>query len=98
LVGSIIALVYLTPVKIQVPASQEQEEQVAATEGNQNAQISPSGVEADGKRLVELVANAVCAVRTIRSRVVSDVACAAARKEGLHVVAACLARGCGEQV
>jgi len=56
----------LTPVEVQVSASQEQEEQVATTEGNQDAQVSPSGIEADGKRLVELVANAVRAVRTVR--------------------------------
>jgi hypothetical protein len=98
LINSIRAVGYLTPVEVQVPASQKQEEQVAATEGNQNTQISPSGVEANRQRLVELVANAVRAVRTIRSRVVGDVTCAAARKEGLHVVAARLAWGRGEQV
>jgi len=53
---------HLTSVEVQVPASQEQEEQVTATEGNQDSQVSPSGIEADGERLVELVANAVRAV------------------------------------
>jgi hypothetical protein len=52
---------------------------------------SPACVKADGKRLVELIANTVRAVRAIRGGVVSDVACAAAREERLHVVAAGLA-------
>ena len=72
---------HLTSVEVQVPASQEQEEQVTATEGNQDSQVSPSGIEADGERLIELVAHVVRAVRTIRRRVVSDVSCAAGRKE-----------------
>lgn len=71
----------LTPVEVQVPASQEQEEQVTATESNQDPQVSPSRIEADGERLIELVANVVRAVRTVRRRVVSDVSCAAGRKE-----------------
>ena len=89
---------HLTSVEVQVPASQEQEEQVTATEGNQDSQVSPSGIEADGERLVELVANAVRAVRTVRSRVVGDVSCTIGREEGLHVVSACLTWGRGEQV
>lgn len=88
----------LTPVEIQIPASQEQEQQVAATEGNQDAQVSPSGIETDRERLVELISNAVGAVRTVRCRVVSDVAWAVGREEGLHVFSACLPWGRGEQV
>jgi hypothetical protein len=88
----------LPPIEVQVPAPQEQENKITAAESNQNAQVSPACIKADGKRLVELVANAVRAVRAIRGGVVSDVACAAAREEGLHVIAASLTWGCGEQV
>ena len=88
----------LPPVEVQVPASQEQENEVTATESNQNAQISPPRIKADRKGLIELIANTVCTVRAIRSRIVSNVSCTTARKERLHVVAAGLPWGCREQV
>lgn len=88
----------LPPVEVQVSASQKQEDQIASAERNQNAQIPPPRIKTDRKRLVELIANAVSAVRTIRSRVVSDISRPAVRKERLHVVAACLTWGSREQV
>lgn len=91
-------MTYLPSVEVQVPASQKQEYEVTATESNQNAQIPPPRIKANRQRLVELIANTVSAVRTIRSRIVSNVPSTTARKERLHVVAAGLAWGCREQV
>ena len=88
----------LPPIKVQIPAAQEQEDQITSTESNHDPEIPPSRVEANRKRLVELVADAVSAVLAIRSRVVGDVARAAAREEGAHVLAAGLARRGGEEV
>ena len=88
----------LPPIEVQIPTPQEQKHKIAAAERNQNPNIPPPRVEADRKRLVELVTNTVSAVRAVRSRIVGDVARAAAREEGAHVVAAVLARRGGEEV
>jgi hypothetical protein len=88
----------LPPIKVQISAPQEQKYKIAATERNQDPNISPPRVEADRKRLIELVPNAVSAVRAVRSRVVGDVARAAAREERLHIISARLSRRGGEEV
>ena len=88
----------LPPIKVQIPAPQEQKHKIAAAESNQNPNIPPPRIETDRKRLVELVSNAVSAIRAVRSRVVGDVACAAAREERGHIISARLSRRGGEEV
>lgn len=88
----------LSPIEVQIPASNEQEDQVTPNERDQNAQVPPSRRKADAQRLVELVANTVGAVLTIRRRVVGDVPSTACCEECLHVLAAGLAWRCGERI
>lgn len=88
----------LPPVEVEVPATKEQQDQVASDEGSQDSEIPPSMVERDAQRFVELIADTVCAVRTVRGGVVDDVAGSAGGEEFRHVVATILAGRCGEAV
>lgn len=89
---------HLPPIKVQIPAPQEQEDQITSTERNQNPKIPPPRIEANRQRLVELIAHAVSAVRTVRGRIVGDVTRSAAGEERAHVIPAGLAGRGGKQV
>ena len=55
----------LPPIEVHVATTDEQQDQVAANECGEDAEVSPSFVEADAKRLVEFVSDPVCAIRTV---------------------------------
>lgn len=78
-------------VEVQIPASNEEQYQIATNEGSQYSEISPPGVEADSKRLVELVANFVCAVCTVRGLIVGKISRTTGGEEVGHVLATRLA-------
>lgn len=84
---------YLPPIKVQIPASNKQQNQVTAAERNQDAQVAPPRIETNRQRLVELISNTIRTVRAVRRGVIGDIASAVVREEGLHVLAAGLAFG-----
>lgn len=88
----------LPPIKVQVPTPNEQEDQIATHERTKYTKVTPPVIEGDAQRLVELIADAICAVGTIRRRVVGNVAWTTSSEEGLHVVAAGRARWGSEAI
>ena len=72
--NSIVTLSSLPPIKVQVPAPNEQQNQITTNKGNENSKVPPARAERDAQRLIELVADAVGAVFAIRGLVVDDVA------------------------
>ena len=52
----------LSSIEVQIPTAQEQQQQIAPNERRQNAKVPPPVVEANAKRLVELIAHTVRAV------------------------------------
>lgn len=89
---------YLPPIEIQIPTPQKQENKITRAESDHNPQIPPPSIKRNRQRLIKLVSNAISAVRAVRGRVVGDVARAVGGEEGLHVFAAGLAGGRGEEV
>lgn len=78
-------------VEVQIPRSEEQNDQVAANESSENAQVPPPVRELVAKRLVELITNLVCAVLTYTGSIIEDVAWRTTAEEIGHVVSAVLA-------
>lgn len=48
-----------TAVEVQVPTANEQQNQVAANERSEDAEVSPARIEGNSERLVELISDAV---------------------------------------
>ena len=88
----------LSAIEVQIPAPQEEQDQVAADEGGIDPQVPPPMIETVAQRLVKLVPDLIRAVLADVRCVVDKVAGSAVRKEGVHVLAARLARGSGEVV
>ena len=85
-------------VEVQIPAPQEEQDQVAADESGKDTQIPPPVIETVSERLIKLVSDLVRAVLADVCCVVDEIACSAAREESIHVLAARLAGGRGEGV
>lgn len=79
-------------VEVQISASNEEQYEITANECSQDSEISPPGVETDSKRLVELVANFVCAVCTVRGLIVGKISRTTGGEEVGHIFAARLTR------
>ena len=78
-------------IEVQIPAPQEQQDQVAADECGKDTQIPPPVIEVVSQRLVELISDFIGAILADVRCVIDKISCSAAREESIHVLAARLA-------
>jgi hypothetical protein len=98
IIRSTVPRIQSSPVEVEVPGGKEQDSQVASDEGSKDAQIPPPVLELVTKRLVELVANLVCAILAHIGRIVEKVARCTTAKEIGHVLSAILSLGSAELI
>ena len=85
-------------IEVQISAPQEEQDQIAADECGKDTQVPPPVIETVSQWLIKLVPNLIRAVLADICCVVDEIAGSAAREEGVHILAAGLARGRGERV
>ena len=88
----------LSPIKIQISTTNEQQNQITPDKSRKNPKVSPALVKSDAEGFVELISNAIGAIRTVRSLIVDDISGTTGSEEIGHVFPTGLAEGCGEVV
>ena len=73
-------------VEVQVPASQEQQEQIASNERSQDPKIPPPLVISDIQRLVKLISNLVGTIPTTRSHIINNIPRSSGIEESTHIL------------
>jgi hypothetical protein len=87
-----------SPVEVEEARCQEENSQVTDNKRSKDTQISPSIAELIAKRLVEFIADLVCAISAHIGCVIQEVARRTTTKEVGHVVSAVLTLRCAELI